>query len=232
MTDNQSLFSNVHHLKSNTDDYRLQTDVLSIRQSIEVDKIAQELRYCMSEENIADSLTKSSKSSHLLMSIVRTGVFNLPGGTSVREGTMNAVRTWSQLMQAEAQVKSANKSGDKKAENSKVPTVSSKTLIVKQLEEEVVKNPEAQKQRTKNKENFVKSQQFLEPDTVKTPCPRNNTTQAREADIARYREKICQSMRSLQGKPASQPAVFSGLTLPTKLTIELPYGDVWGFDSP
>ena len=58
MTDNQALFSNVHHLKGNMDDYRLQTKVLAIRQSIEVDKIAQELRYCLSEENIADCLTQ------------------------------------------------------------------------------------------------------------------------------------------------------------------------------
>ena len=36
MTDNQALFSNVHHLKGNMDDYRLQTEVLAIRQSIEV----------------------------------------------------------------------------------------------------------------------------------------------------------------------------------------------------
>ena len=91
---------------------------------------------CLSEENIADPLTKSSKSAHLLMSIVRTGSFNLPGGTSVRERTMNAVRTWSQFMQAEAQVKTANKSEDKNAENQKVPAISSKTLVVKHLEKE------------------------------------------------------------------------------------------------
>ena len=36
MTDNQALFSNVHHLKGNMDDYCLQTKVLAIRQSIEV----------------------------------------------------------------------------------------------------------------------------------------------------------------------------------------------------
>ena len=64
MTDNQALFSNVHHLKGNMDDYRLQTEVLAIRQSIEVDKIAQELRYCLSEENIADENQQNKPSSH------------------------------------------------------------------------------------------------------------------------------------------------------------------------
>ena len=50
--------------------------------------------------------------------------------------------------------------------------------------------------------------------------------QPREADIARYREKLSQSMRSLQGKPVRQPVVFSGVTLLTQLTTELPCGDV------
>ena len=77
MTDNQALFSNVHHLKGNMDDYCLQTEVLAIRQSIEVDKIAQELRYCLSEENIADCLTKISRTTHLLMNVIKSGVFNL-----------------------------------------------------------------------------------------------------------------------------------------------------------
>ena len=126
MTGNQALFSNVHHLKGNMDDYRLQTKVLAIRQSIEVDKIAQELRYCLSEENIADCLTKISRTSHLLMNVIKTGVFNPPDGTTVRDSTMNAVRTWGQLMQAEAQVKTTNKSRDKKSEKPDQPENTSK----------------------------------------------------------------------------------------------------------
>ena len=126
MTDNQALFSNVHHLKGNMDDYRLQTKVLAIRQSIEVDKIAQELRYCLSEENIADCLTKISRTSHLLMNVIKTGVFNPPDGTTVRDSTMNAVHTWGQLMQAEAQVKTTNKSRDKKSEKPDQPENTSK----------------------------------------------------------------------------------------------------------
>ena len=83
-----------------------------------------------------------------------------------------------------------------------------------QVKVKVMKNPKAQKQTTKKKENLFKSQKFFGPDTVKTPCLRNIITQPREADIARYREKLSQSMRSLQGKPARQPAVFSGVRLP------------------
>ena len=33
LTDNQGLFSNIHHLKSNVDDFRLHSDILELRQS-------------------------------------------------------------------------------------------------------------------------------------------------------------------------------------------------------
>ena len=132
ITDNQSLFSNVHHLKANTEDYRLQTDVLAIRQSIEVDKTVQELRYCHSEENIADCLTKTTKSGYLLLNLVRNGVFDVPGGTQVRDSTMLSVRTWNQLVNAEKQANLARRlqNGDKSPpdeENDPVPDRFNKT---------------------------------------------------------------------------------------------------------
>ena len=190
-------------------------------------------------------------------------------------------------MHAEAQVKTANKSEDKKAENQKVPAVSSKTLVVKHLETENCKetsswsslwtslwsswrqsprssqpsssslfnaeeqrekpqprqlrpetssinkieniekfgevkvkvneekNSVVQKQTTKKKENLVKSLQILGPVKVKTPCPMNNISQDREADIARYREKLSLGMRRQRGRPAMLPAVYTGFSVPT-----------------
>ena len=174
MTGNQALFSNVHHLKGNMDDYRLQTEVLAIRQSIEVDKIAQELRYCLSEENIADCLTKISRTSHLLMNVIKTGVFNPPDGTTVRDSTMNAVRTWGQLMQAEAQVKTTNKSRDKKSEKPDQPENTSKQSV--QLKNN---KTDGQSKIVKQKPMIVRSlpsqQQFLGLNICQTPCLMNNT---------------------------------------------------------
>ena len=43
LTDNQGLFSNIHHLKSNVEDYRLQSDILELRKSIEQEKTIQEV---------------------------------------------------------------------------------------------------------------------------------------------------------------------------------------------
>ena len=103
LTDNQALFSNLHHIKANSDDYRLQSDIIELRQSIEEEKTVQEIRYVHSSENIADCLTKTTKSGHMLLQIVRTGQYDLPGGTRVRDSTMTAVRTWNQLMRAEQQ---------------------------------------------------------------------------------------------------------------------------------
>ena len=174
MTGNQALFSNVHHLKGNMDDYRLQTEVLAIRQSIEVDKIAQELRYCLSEENIADCLTKISRTTHLLMNVIKTGVFNPPDGTTVRDSTMNAVRTWGQLAQAEAQVKTTNKSRDKKSEKPDQPENTSK-------QSDQLKNnkTDGQSKIVKQKPMIVRSlpsqQQFLGLNICQTPCLMNNT---------------------------------------------------------
>ena len=187
-------------------------------------------------------------------------------------------------MHAEAQVKTANKSKDKKAENQKVPSVSSKTLVVKHLQAEncketsswssrwtslwsfwrqssqqsssslfsveeqnkkplqsklesspvnkteniekigevsvkvnIEENSVVQKQTTKKKENrkkkenLVKSLQILGPVKVKTPCPMNNISQDREADIARY----SLGMRSQRGRPAMLPAVYTSCSAST-----------------
>ena len=100
ITDCQDLFSNIHHLKSNTEDYRLQADIINIRQNIE-EKTVQEVRYCHTSQNIADSLTKASKSGEMLLSVIRSGYYEVPGGTEVRDSTKTAVRTWNQLMSAE-----------------------------------------------------------------------------------------------------------------------------------
>ena len=89
LTDNQGLFSNNHHLKSNVEDYRLQSDILELRKSIEQEKTVL---------NIADALTKTTKTGAMLLQLVQTGHYDLPGGTFVRDSTMTSVRTWNELI--------------------------------------------------------------------------------------------------------------------------------------
>ena len=103
LTDNQGLFSNIHHLKSNVDDFRLHSDILELRQSIEQEKTVQEVRYVHSLLNIADALTKTTKTGVILLQLVQTGQYDLPGGTFVRDSTMSSVRTWNELMRVEQQ---------------------------------------------------------------------------------------------------------------------------------
>ena len=100
---NQSLFSNLHYLKSNVEDYRLHSDIIELRQSIEYDKTVQEVRYVHSSQNLSDCLTKTTKSGHMLLEVVRTGQYDLPGGTEIRDSTMSSVRTWNELMRVEQQ---------------------------------------------------------------------------------------------------------------------------------
>ena len=53
----------------------------------------------------------------------------------------------------------------------------------------------------------------------------------READIARYREKLTLNMRSQQVKPARLPLLLKAHTFTTKPSVKLSRGDVWGFSS-
>ena len=93
LTDNQGLFSNIHHLKSNVEDYRLrlQADILELRKNIEQEKIVQEVRDVKSASNIADALTKTTKSGEMLLQLVQTGRYDLRGGTQIRDSTMTSV---------------------------------------------------------------------------------------------------------------------------------------------
>ena len=101
LTDNQGLFSNIHYLKANSEDYRIQADVIVLCQMIEEEKTVQEVRYVHSSLNISDCLTKTTKSRVMLLQIVRTGLYDLPGGTRIRDSTMTSVRTWNELMRIE-----------------------------------------------------------------------------------------------------------------------------------
>ena len=100
ITDNQDLFSCVHNLKP-CEDKRLLADIISIKQAIIDDKTITELRYVPKEEMIADCLTKTGKPGNDLLTIVRTGVYQIPGGVHIRDSTKMNVRTWQQLMNAE-----------------------------------------------------------------------------------------------------------------------------------
>ena len=117
LTDNQGLFSNIHHLKSNVEDFRLHSDILELRQSIEQEKTVQEVRYVHSSLNIADALTKTTKTGIMLLQVVKTGYYDLPGGTFVRNSTMSSVRTWNELMRVEQQEEERNQ--DKQEERNK-----------------------------------------------------------------------------------------------------------------
>ena len=79
----------------------------------------------------------------------------------------------------------------------------------------VQKQTTKKKENRKKKENLVKSLQILGPVKVKTPCPMNNISQKREADIAHYREKLSLGMRRQRGRPAMLPAVYTSCSAST-----------------
>ena len=105
ITDNQDLFSCIHNIKS-CDNKRLLEDIIQIRQAIHDDKVISEVRYSPGRQNLADGLTKLSRvSSQDLMTVLRTGSYDVPGGTCVRDSTQLSVKTWQQLVTAEEAAK-------------------------------------------------------------------------------------------------------------------------------
>ena len=101
-TDCSDLFSAVHNIK-NVTDARLAADIISIKEAIQLDQTITELRFCHGSDMLADSLTKYKKLGNDLWNVMRTGSYSLPGGSHIRDSTKTAVKTWHQLMQAEAQ---------------------------------------------------------------------------------------------------------------------------------
>ena len=102
LTDNQDLYSCVHNLKP-CEDKRLLADIINIKQAIVDDKTIQELRYIPKDLMIADCLTKTGRLGEDLLKVVRTGVFHIPGGVTIRDSTKLNIRTWQQLMNAESE---------------------------------------------------------------------------------------------------------------------------------
>ena len=100
ITDSHNLWSNIHHLKSSAD-HRMLGDIINIRQDIFDNNVIQEVRFCHGDQNIADSLTKITKSGQALLNIARNGRYEVPGGTIIRDSTLTATRTYHQLMFAE-----------------------------------------------------------------------------------------------------------------------------------
>ena len=101
ITDNQDLFSCIHNIKS-CENKRLLEDIIQIREAIHDDNVISEVRYASTFQNLSDCLTKVSKvSSQELMKALRTGSYNVPGGTAVRDSTKISVKTWQQLVTAE-----------------------------------------------------------------------------------------------------------------------------------
>ena len=83
LTSNQELLSNIRHIKS-----RVHSNILDI-----AEKMVQEVRYVRPSLNIAEVLTKTTKTRVTLQQLVQTGQYDLPGGFSVKDSTMTSVGT-------------------------------------------------------------------------------------------------------------------------------------------
>ena len=73
LTSNQKLLANIRHIKS-----RVHSNTRDI-----AEKMVQEVRYVHPVLNIAEGLTKTTKTQVTLQQLIQTGQYHLPGGFSV-----------------------------------------------------------------------------------------------------------------------------------------------------
>ena len=127
LTNNQGLFSNIHHLKSTVDDFRLHSDILELRQSIEQEKTVQEVRYVHPSLNIADPLTKSTKTGAMLLQLIQTGQYDLPGGTVIKDLMMTSTGTWKDLIRVEQWGEESQDEAEETDTNNQIVVMNPKT---------------------------------------------------------------------------------------------------------
>ena len=73
-------------------------DVLQIKQAIVVEKIITELRLVSKDRMLADPLTKPNKTGEELMTAMRTGYLQVPGGTKIAPPQQLFSSTWAQIV--------------------------------------------------------------------------------------------------------------------------------------
>ena len=113
LTDHRKLFSNINQSPATIEDFRLQSDILELRQSIVQEKTVQEVRYIHPSQNIAEPLTKSTKASIMLLQLVQIGRYDLPGGTIIENSAEQLAKTWPELMPTEQQEGKSQEERDK-----------------------------------------------------------------------------------------------------------------------
>ena len=59
----------------------------------------------MYRKSASDALTRMTKTGEMLLQLVQTGRYDLPGGTQRRDSTMTSVQTWNELMRKEQSMK-------------------------------------------------------------------------------------------------------------------------------
>ena len=97
LTDARDLYEAVLSVKSPPE--KLHTpDVLQIKQAIVVEKIITELRLVSKDRMLADPLTKPNKTGEELMTAMRTGYLQVPGGTKIAPPQQLFSSTWAQIV--------------------------------------------------------------------------------------------------------------------------------------
>ena len=87
-------------IDKNPDEKRIIGNILQIKQEIAIDKIIAKVRSVSKNDILADPLTKGGGSSKELQKVLRNGVLNVQGGSSVFCSTRINSSSWRELLEA------------------------------------------------------------------------------------------------------------------------------------
>ena len=102
LTDSKDLYEAVHNIKS-PEEKRLIGDILQIKQAVVLEKNITEFRHVSKEDMLADPLTKGGGNAEELLKVVRGGVLNVPGGSTVVSSTRINSSSWKKLLEAQSE---------------------------------------------------------------------------------------------------------------------------------
>ena len=90
LSNNRELLSSIRRIKLNEEVRGEHLDILELKNNLEQEKVVQELRYVCPSFNVAEALTRTTKTEGTLQQLVQEGRYDLPGGYFVRTSTLTA----------------------------------------------------------------------------------------------------------------------------------------------
>ena len=102
LTYSKDLYEAIHNIKS-PEEKRIIGDIFQLKQAIALDKVITEVRHVPKEDMFADPLTMGGRNAEELLSVIRSGVLNMPGRSKISSSTRINSSSWKKLLEAQTE---------------------------------------------------------------------------------------------------------------------------------